>query len=83
MRAHYERNFDSVNLILIVRVIAHARLRNSISGLCHRSLVAFRAVRGLLLRAKDLFVEATLVASVLSRWACYAGVVALRQTFVH
>jgi hypothetical protein len=35
-----------------------ARLRNSISGLCHRSLVAFRAVRGLLLFAKELFVAA-------------------------
>ena len=46
-------------------------------------LVAVRPVRGLLLRAKDLFVEATLVAPVLSRCACCAGLVALRQTFVH
>jgi hypothetical protein len=30
--------------------------------LCHRSLVAFRAVRGLLLFAKDLFVAANTVA---------------------
>jgi hypothetical protein len=48
-----------VNLIFIVDLIAHARLRNSISGLCHRSLVAFRAVRDLLLRAKHLFVDAS------------------------
>jgi hypothetical protein len=42
----------------IVDLIAHARLRNSIGGLCHRSLVAFRAVRDLLLCAKDLLVGA-------------------------
>jgi hypothetical protein len=48
-----------VNLILIVDVIAHARLRNSISGLCHRSLVGFRPVQDLLLRAKHLFVDAS------------------------
>jgi hypothetical protein len=37
-------------------------LRNSISGVCHRSLVGFRPVQDLLLRAKHLFVAANTVA---------------------
>jgi hypothetical protein len=47
-----------VNLILVVGFIGHAQLRNSISRLYHPFLVAFPAMRDLLLFAKDLFVAA-------------------------